>query len=887
MSIGRVWVLLCFFLAGSAAWAQDQTPKVAVAPFVIHSQEKSPNIQKTIENLVDRQFRAEEIRTIDPNDVQRAIGGVGTVTNEEAARSLGRRLQAEYVLFGSFNQVGESISLDAKLVDTSGHKPTRSLFAEQKGMENLATAVKGIVGDAAVTVLSKSIIADVKVKGNERIEADAIKLNIKSKKGEVLRPEQVRDDIKAIYKMGYFEKVDADVADTPSGKVLTFVVKENPSVVEVKVVGNKKLKEKDILAAITTKPYTVLQKNVVSEDVQRIIKLYHQKGYFGADVTSKIEFPRNPQNAVVVFDIKEHGKIYIRNINFRGNKHFSPRKLRGVMQTKEKDFILYLFTDRGILQRDILDTDIDRLTVFYHDHGYMDAKVGTPEIKQEKDGFNITIPVDEGSRYKVAGVKVEGEAASDEQDILKHLESKPGEYFSREKLRKDIDYITKKYMNVGYAYAEVDPDIKRNPEKNTAEIAFRVSKGDIVHIGTIYITGNTKTRDKVIRREIKLAEGDTFDGSKMEKSITNLKKLDFFEDVEITPAESNQKDIMNLHVKVKEKLTGSVSAGGGYSSDDGLFATTQLQQRNLFGKGEYAALKLYFGQEAQRYVLSFTEPYLFDYRIAAGIDMYNWLRQYNDFTQDSTGFQLRASYQFGNYSTFNTAYTFENAKLADIDYATATPYILSQEGRHIKSSITLGVARDTTDDPFLPTKGTFNTVSVEYASSALGSDSDFIKSEFKTGWYFPIVWKFIGLLRGEFGYIVEPNGDIPVYEKFFLGGINNLRAWAWGDIGPHDANGEVIGGLQYAVLNAELLFPLVEKIGMRGVVFFDTGNAFDGGDAAIDLKTFDVSKFRYDVGGGIRWRSPLGPLRIEIGYNLDPKPGEDQYHWQFSAGAFF
>ncbi len=405
---GVVWFVVFFVLALQPAWSEDQQPKVAVLPFVMHGQQDVVKTQKSIDEVFARLGAREGMKLIDPQEVQKAAGG--PVSSEEQARSIGSRLGAAYVVFGSFNQIGNTISIDATLVDVSGSKKPVVLLAEEKGAENLASAVGKIVQQMSVHVLSKALIADVKVRGNDRIEAEAIKREVKSKKGELLKPEQVSEDIRAIYKMGFFEKVDAEVADSPAGKVLTFVVQENPIVQEIKVSGQKKIKEKDLLAAIVTKPYAILQRNVVSEDVQKILKLYQQKGYYNAEVTSKIDFPKDPHKAVVTFNIQEKNKVYIKSIDFVGNKHITARKLRGVMQTKVKSILSYV-TDRGILQKDILDTDLDRITAYYHDEGYMDAKVSSPNIVLKDDGFHISITVDEGERYKVTDVKLTGDLA--------------------------------------------------------------------------------------------------------------------------------------------------------------------------------------------------------------------------------------------------------------------------------------------------------------------------------------------------------------------------------------------------------------------------------------------------------------------------------------------
>jgi outer membrane protein insertion porin family len=868
--------MLCFMMV-SGAWAQDQTPRIAVLPFLINTQENQANIQNSVQELLTSQMNEEGMRTVAPPSTDRGLR-TSPVQSEGQARSVAARLNAQ---FGSFNQIGNSISLDAKLVDVLGTKRTQSLFIEQTGAENLASATKALIQQMSVHVMAKGVIGEIQIRGNDRIEAEAIKLNIKSKQGDVLRPDVVSEDIKSIYKMGYFEKVDAQMTDGPAGKVLTFVVQENPTVAEVKVSGNKKIKDKDILAAVSTKAFALLSRSQVNEDVQKILKLYQQKGYFAADVKSSITFPTDPRKALVSFNIEENKKVYIQDITFNGNKSYSDRKLRGVMQTKKKDWLFSMFTDRGILQRDVLDSDVDRLTVFYHDKGYMDAKIGTPEVTRRDDGFFIEVPVQEGERYKVSGVKISGDAYEGKEDLSDKLEIEPSGYFSREGLRKDLDFISRAYMDEGYAYTEVDPKVQRDPANQTADVDYSVKKGEVVRIGTITISGNTKTRDKVIRREMQLNEGDTFSSTQLENSMTRLKKLDFFEAVEIVPTESAQKGIMNLLVKVKEKFTGTVSVGGGFSSDDGFFASGEITQRNLMGRGHYLAFKGHLGQESTRFVMSFTEPYFLDYPVSLGLDVYNWRRDYTDFNKEAVGARLRSGFAFGNYSKFNVFYTLENAEVTDIQDSSSA-FLRSQEGEVFKSSITLGVERDTTDHPFMPTRGSVNSFTTETSAGFLGSESDFVKAEFQSGWFFPIFWKFVGYVRGEVGQIWELEGRpddsaVPIYERFFLGGINSLRGFKWGDVGPKKGN-DVVGGLQYVEASVELLFPIYEKMGMRGVVFFDTGNAAESG--------WDI-ELRYDAGVGVRWNSPLGPLRLEWGYNLDREKGEDPYQWQFSAGAFF
>ncbi len=312
----RKWAWILCFVMVSGAWAQDQSPRIAVLPFLINTPENQANIQSSIQNLLTTQMNEEGMRTVDSASIDRGLR-TSPVQSEGQARSVAARLNAQYAVFGSFNQIGNSISLDAKVVDVLGTKRTQNLFIEQTGAENLASATKTLVQQMSVHVAAKGVIGEIQVRGNDRIEAEAIKLNIKSKQGDVLRPDVVSEDIKSIYKMGYFEKVDATMTDGPAGKTLTFVVQENPTVAEVKVSGNNKIKDKDILAAISTRTFSLLSGSQVNDDAQKILKLYQQKGYFAADVRSSITFPKDPRKALVSFDIDENKKVYIKDISFR------------------------------------------------------------------------------------------------------------------------------------------------------------------------------------------------------------------------------------------------------------------------------------------------------------------------------------------------------------------------------------------------------------------------------------------------------------------------------------------------------------------------------------------------------------------------------------------
>ena len=860
--------------------AAPEPALVVVAPFAVHTAQPQPQLSLGVQELLAQNLLNLGVDLVPLPDVRRAAGSQ-PVTNETQALDLARRLRARYVIWGSLTQLGDKASLDGRLVDAQGPGAPRVLFAEGD-LANLLDAAQQMAQQVTVHVLAKAVVAEVAVRGTERIEPDAVLVQVKTKKGELLSNETLQEDIRRVYQMGFFETVATDVTDTDKGKQVTFVVREKPSVVDVKIEGNDKIRDKDILAAVSTKPSTVLRMNVVKDDANRIVKLYHQKAFFNAEVSPSIDFPQDPRKAVVTFRIKEGKKIYVKHVDFKGNQHFSDRKLRGVMETKARGFFSW-FSDKGVLDREVLDTDLDRVTAFYHDHGFMDARVGSPSVEKKEDGFHVTIPLVEGERYRVSSIQVQGDLLETTPMVAEKLELKEKQYFSRERLRKDLDTLTKHLMDAGYAHAEVDPVVTKNAENHTSAVVYQLRKGLMVHIEKITITGNTRTRDNVIRRQIQLAEGDRFSASAMERSQLNLRRVDYFEEVDIQSSQDSSPEAMDLNVKVKEKPTGMLSVGGGYSSDDGVFVGGNILERNLFGRGQYLALKASLGGETSRYSLSFTEPWLFDTPLSAGFDIYNWYREYNDFNKDATGGKLRISHPFGTWSRWHLAYVFENAKVSDVD-EDASLIIKDQEGRQIKSSLMASIERDSTDHPFLPTRGSTATVAVEYSIPYLGSDSDFVSVVAGVGRYVPLWWKFVGFAHVKGGYIFELDADkpVPIYERFFLGGINSIRAFNWGDVGPKDPEtGESIGGIKFGQVNVELLFPLAEKIGMRGVLFFDAGNAFDNGE------DFRLEDFRTAAGAGVRWNSPMGPLRIEWGYNVDRKPGEDSSNWQFSMGAFF
>ncbi|MGB6376002.1 MAG: BamA/TamA family outer membrane protein, partial [Syntrophobacteria bacterium] len=340
-------------------------------------------------------------------------------------------------------------------------------------------------------------------------------------------------------------------------------------------------------------------------------------------------------------------------------------------------------------------------------------------------------------------------------------------------------------------------------------------------------------------------------------------------------------DRMNGDIKLKEKATRFISAGAGYSTADNFFLQAQVAERNLFGRGQDLAFQAQIGSKSNRYNLMFTEPWLFDIPLAATIEAYNWSRDYDEFTKDSNGGKLSVSYPVWDYTRLYLSYTYDDADVSDVSSSAATE-IQDQEGKLVTSAVSSTLRRDSRDHTFLTTRGSDNSLMVDYAGGALGGDAGYLKTVLNSSWYFPLFWKCVGFLHGKTGYIGETDGEVPIFERFYLGGINSIRSFDSGDVSPLDPlTGDRIGGNKMVLFNAEFLFPLVEQQGIRGVLFFDAGNSYDDSD------NIDLGDLKYAVGYGIRWYSPMGPLRLEWGYNPDPDKGENKSKWQFSMGVFF
>jgi outer membrane protein insertion porin family len=520
------------------------------------------------------------------------------------------------------------------------------------------------------------------------------------------------------------------------------------------------------------------------------------------------------------------------------------------------------------------------LTAFYHNNGYVQARVGEPEVTFEEDGIVITIRIDEGARFKVGEVSMAGDLIIPQEQLLEKLKISEEEYYNRETLRLDVLTLTDIYADEGYAYVDISPRIDQDTEKLVVNIIFDIDKGKQVYFEEITISGNTKTRDKVIRRELQVYEQELYGGRRLKRSVQNLYRLDFFEDIKVNTVKGSADDKMRLHLDVIEKNTGSFSFGAGYGNVENLFLTASVAERNLFGRSQTLSLKGQVGTKTTRFTLSFTEPWMFDIPLSAGADIYNWKYDFSTYDKDSIGGVLRLGYPIIDYTRGYLSYNYDIANIKNVD-DNAADSIKNDEGENIKSSIETRIRYDSRNDLFHPTEGSTHSVSYEFAG--LGGNVGFNKIIGETGWYYPLFWQLIGVLHGKAGYVKELKGKtLPDYEKFYMVGIDALRGFTRNDLSPRDENGSEIGGNKFVQLNAEVRFPLVKQAGVYGVVFFDTGDIYS------EDENIELSNLRESAGGGIRWLSPMGPIRLEYGFILDPKPtDQNSGKWEFSMATSF
>jgi outer membrane protein insertion porin family len=877
----RLTLVFLSLVAMDSAQAADAATRILILPFQINALAESAYLSEQIPAVLGDYLEAEGAHLVTPPQPIPATEAMGSGEVLE----LGLEAGADQVILGSFTRIGEDFSLDVQIIDAASQNAGASFFQEGRGIENLLGKVRELGRQIANHLFDRQLVAELRVEGNRRIESDAIEKVILTKTGSVYNPNNVAADIKAIFALGYFEDIRVDTRETPQGRSLIYTVRERPTIRQISVSGNRVYEDEEVLSNLDIKTGSIFNIYKVKSNIQQIESLYKEKNYHNVKVDYKVHELKNNQ-ADVEFVVEEGQKVRIKTITFEGNAAYESKKLRKLIKTKEKGFFSWL-TSSGELNRDDLNQDAAKLAAFYHNHGYIQARVGEPVVDLEEDWIYVTFKIEEGPQFRVGKVAIDGDLVLPEAELMGKLKIGKETFYNREVIRNDILLLTDIYSDEGYAYADISPRVDEDMENLVVHITYKINKGSQVYFEKIIISGNTKTRDKVIRRQLRVFEQELFSGKGLKRGVRNLYRLDYFEDVKVNTVKGSGEDKMVLKLDVTEKPTGTFSFGAGYSTVERFFTIASVSQRNLFGRGQTLGLKAEFGARTNRYTLSFTEPWLFDIPLSAGSDLYKSDRDYDTqgYERESKGGRLRFGYPVFDYTRLYLTYGYDVSDIRITDEEDANDNVKDLAGINTTSSVTTTLRYDSRDRAFNPTEGGDHSLSVEYAG--LGGNIGFTKYLAETGFYFPLYKEVVGFLHGKGGYVYENEGkDLPDYERFYLGGMNSLRGFGWRDVSPtttKDDGEEVqIGGTQMVQFNAEIILPLVKKAGIVGVLFFDTGDAY-----APD-ENIDPFKLRQSAGYGFRWYSPIGPMRLENGYILDPRDNEKtDGRWEFAIGGAF
>lgn len=749
-------------------------------------------------------------------------------------------------------------------------------------------------------------IKDVSVSGNKRIETAAILSKVKSAEGGTLSEELVQEDIRSIFSLTFFESVDAEVEDLPGGGInLTFVVKEKPIIAKIKFDGQSELGEDDFKDLVQVKVYEVLDIHKLNVSVDKILEKYEEKGYYLADVRHEVTIDEERNEATVTFKIQENDKVQVKRINIIGAKVISADELKKIMQIQEGGPFSFL-SGGGSYREAVFERDVQMLGLYYGMHGYVRARFGRPEVSvsPDKKFVYITFSVEEGDKYYVGNVEFAGDLLYSRQELIEDLALVKGEVFNTETLRRETLRYTDKYSDLGYAFANVVPQPRINDDTKTVDVTFEVEKGERVFIGQITVTGNTRTKDKVIRRELRVQEGELFNGSRKRESRENVLRLGFFDNVEFHQS-TNKVDprIVDIEIRVKERSTGQLVVGLGYASASiGITAQAQLSQNNFLGNGQVASLsaQIMTGRNYYEFSLGFTEPYVGYSNWSLGGDVYQQKRNVVTFStvptfeETKTGFDLKLGHPVMDFTNLFLTYRLENSYVPSgtiIDRTKIPP----EQVNGFASSVMASITYDKRDDRFDPRDGQFFSLSSEYAG--LGGVRKFLRSRATVKFFHPVFWDLVFRMHMTGANIIQTSDrSIPINELFIQGGLFSLRGYDFLTIGPkknlssNPADLSIaaqqaklagqpftLGGRNEVLLQSELEFPILKEAKVRGVIFFDAGNAFD------NWKEDGVTVYA-NVGWGFRWFTPIGPLRFEFGYPI-VKSGAPKFY--FTIGPPF
>ena len=718
------------------------------------------------------------------------------------------------------------------------------------------------------TPVMAEVLKDIKIEGTRRIEDSAVMNYLRLKTGQDVSPADLDAATKTLFATGLFSDVDIQLKKG----IAQIKVTENPQVHTIYFEGNKALDDDILKTEVLLKPRMVYTQRKLQNDAARLVEVYKRNGRFGATVTPKI-IEKDQNRVDIVFEIDEGEKTLVKTINITGNQAFSESTLKDKMMTKESAWYRFL-SSTDTYDPDRLNYDQELLRRFYMQQGYVDFRVNeaVSELMPDKSGFVISIDVTEGNRYRFAepSIAVLLPEYKDRDKLSDLIEFENGQYFDISVVDETVDALTQAIENQGYAFVEVTPDFQKNEADKTVAVVFRIAEGPKVYINQIQIKGNSRTLDKVIRREFRIKEGDAFNAAKLRRSKQRIEDLDYFGRVDLQTDPTRDPSKVNAVLDVAEKSTGAFSIGVGWSSYDGMMFETGVQERNILGTGNIIGVNAMLSQKETQYTVGLTNPYFMDRNLTAGIDLFHTTRDNSDsssYSYDSTGGTVRFGWDYTEHFRQSARYTLRQDDVNDID-SDASIYIKEQKGKNVVSLIGQELIYDRRDSRINPTTGYYTSLGTDLAG--VGGDSKFVRVNVTGIQYFSVAEDVVLSVRGDAGRIWGIGGkDVRINDRYFLGDVS-LRGFEYGGVGARDrATDDALGGLWYATATAELVFPigLPKEMGIKGKVFSDAG--WIGKPDNYDSHTMVYSdKTRLAVGTGILWQSPMGMINLDFSYPI-------------------
>lgn len=736
-----------------------------------------------------------------------------------------------------------------------------------------------------VSAFAGGVVSDIRVDGSERVEPATVLTYLSLKKGDVVTQDALDEALKSLFATGLF----ADVQVSETNGIVSVHVVENPVINQVAFEGNEELEDEKLQAEIQARPRQVFTRASVQDDVARLYDVYQRNGRFSADVQPKIiKLDQNRVN--LVFEISEGPITEIDSIHFIGNARFGDEELRSVISSKESHWYGILSSsDR--YDQDRLAYDQELLRQFYLKEGYADFRIlsASSELSQDKTKFYITMTVDEGSRYKVGDIRVNSQIRNlDPNSLIPDVTLKAGEWYNAEDIKTSIEHMTKKLGDMQYAFVNVVPDVNRNRDAHSIDVVFNINETPRVYVERINVDGNVRTLDKVVRRQLELVEGDPFNRTLLSKSEQNIKDLGYFSKVDVKTLPGTTPDKTVVDVTVEEQSTGEVSLGAGFSTADGPLADFHIREKNFLGRGQDLGFAATIAGARTEFDVSFTEPYFLDRDLAAGFDLFHTTKDQQDessFDQSRTGGALRMGYPLSENLRQTWKYRVENNEITNID-SDASRYIQDQEGTRVTSAVSQRIDYSDLDSKIFPTDGVTAWVDTEFAG--LGGDAEYVMGKLGGAYYYPVADGWVLSALGETGIVASYGSDVKINERFFLGG-NNLRGFEKAGVGPRDiGTDDSLGGNQFYRGSVELMFPLglPEDMGVAGHAFTDFGSLW-GIDDASTTSLIDENALRMSAGVGVSWRSPMGPVRIDLSKPILKQDYDVEQVFRFSFGTQF